>query len=50
MDLNDVWEQNKRWILGVAAGLLLFYIGTMIVRSNKTPPERVCQLPLLSRL
>lgn len=31
MDLNDIWEQNKRWILGVFAGLLLFWVSSAIV-------------------
>jgi hypothetical protein len=33
LDLNDIWQQNKRWILGVGAGLVLFWLGTVIVRS-----------------
>ena len=33
MDLSDVWEQNKRWILGVVAGIVLFFVGTSLIRS-----------------
>ena len=33
MDLNDIWTQNKRWILGVLAGGVLFWIATSIVGS-----------------
>ena len=33
MDLHDLWQENKRWILGVAIGLLVFWVGTMVVDS-----------------
>lgn len=33
MDLNDIWTQNKRWLLGVLAGAILFWIATSIVGS-----------------
>lgn len=33
MDLNDIWTQNKRWILGVLVGALLFYVAGQIVQS-----------------
>ena len=31
MDLNDYWQENKRFLLSIAGGLLVFLIGTMIV-------------------
>ena len=31
MDLHELWQQHKRWILGVAAGLLLFWIGWFVL-------------------
>lgn len=31
MDLHDIWQQHKRWILGVAAGLALFWIGNVLI-------------------
>ncbi len=42
MDLNDIWAQNKRWILGVFAGLIFFWIATSIVSSvyNAQSAER----------
>ena len=27
MDLHDVWQENKRWILGIVLGLLVYWIG-----------------------
>ncbi|MHC5064829.1 MAG: hypothetical protein ACYTG5_12745 [Planctomycetota bacterium] len=29
--MEELWQEHKRWILGVAGGLLLFYIGIKIV-------------------
>ena len=34
MDLHEVWQENKRWILGVAAGGLLFWIATSVIAST----------------
>lgn len=31
MDLNDYWQENKRFVLTVAAGLLVFAIGEMVI-------------------
>ncbi len=31
MDLNDIWQENKRFITTVGAGLLVFLIGWMVV-------------------
>jgi len=31
MDLNDYWQENKRFIVTVVSGLLIFLIGSMIV-------------------
>ena len=31
MDLNDYWQENKRFIVSVAVGLLVFLIGTLVV-------------------
>lgn len=31
MDLNDFWQENKRWLLGCIAGLVLFLIARSIV-------------------
>ena len=32
MDLHDIWQENKRWILGVVAGLLVFWTVSTIVK------------------
>ncbi len=32
MDLHDIWQENKRWILGVIAGLLIYWTGSTIVK------------------
>ncbi|MDA0374936.1 MAG: hypothetical protein O2865_14215 [Planctomycetota bacterium] len=31
MDLQDFWQENKRWILGVVAGLIVYWVGGGIV-------------------
>ena len=32
MDLHDIWQENKRWILGVVAGLLIYWTGSTIIK------------------
>lgn len=31
MDLNDFWQENKRWLLGCVAGLLVFLIAKSVI-------------------
>ena len=31
MDLHDFWQENKRWILGVVLGLLVYWIGGSVI-------------------
>jgi len=31
MDLNNYWQENKRFLLTIAAGLLVFFIGWMLI-------------------
>ena len=31
MDLNDYWQENKRFLTIVAGGLLVFLIGEMVI-------------------
>ncbi|MFT5284657.1 MAG: hypothetical protein ACI8TQ_000814 [Planctomycetota bacterium] len=33
MDLNDIWQENKRFICGVVGGALLFVIGLFVIQS-----------------
>jgi hypothetical protein len=33
MDLNDYWQENKRFVVSVASGAILFVIGSMVVDS-----------------
>ena len=33
MDLQDFWQENKRWLLGVVAGLVVVWIGMGIVQA-----------------
>ncbi len=33
MDLHDIWQEHKRWIIGVCAGAFLFWIGNSVVDS-----------------
>jgi hypothetical protein len=33
MDLNDYWQENKRFVVTVASGAILFVIGSMVVDS-----------------
>jgi hypothetical protein len=39
VDLHDLWQENKRWILGVAIGLLVFWVGTMVIDSMWSPTK-----------
>jgi len=42
MDLNDIWQQHKTWILGALGGLILFLIGnSMISNAYSTAGFRV---------
>lgn len=34
MDLNDIWQQHKTWILGVLGGLLLFFIAQSMISNT----------------
>ncbi len=34
MDLNDLWQNHKRFILGVAGGGLVFLVGLVVIDSN----------------
>jgi len=34
MDLNDYWQENKNFVLSVAAGFLAFFIGNSVIESN----------------
>lgn len=31
MDPHEIWQENKRWILGVVAGLLVFWVGSTVI-------------------
>ncbi|HED65096.1 MAG TPA: hypothetical protein ENJ09_06015 [Planctomycetes bacterium] len=33
MDLNEYWQENKRFVVGVTAGTILFFVGHMVVNS-----------------
>ncbi|MEZ5989971.1 MAG: hypothetical protein R3F30_12760 [Planctomycetota bacterium] len=34
MDLNDLWQQHKAWILGVVAGIVVFLVGSSLIQGN----------------
>jgi hypothetical protein len=34
MDFHDLWQEHKRWILGVAIGLIAFWVGGAIIAST----------------
>jgi hypothetical protein len=34
MDLNDIWQEHKTWILGVLAGVVVFLIASGVIRSR----------------
>jgi hypothetical protein len=42
MDLHDLWQEHKRWILGVAIGLVVLLVGRAVIRStyDTTAEER----------
>lgn len=56
MDLHEIWQENKRWIVGVLIGVVLFFIaktilGSMhdssrIVRVARTEANRVNSEPM----
>ena len=31
MDLNDIWQEHKTWIIGCFAGLVAFLVGNAVV-------------------
>lgn len=33
MDLQEFWQENKRWVLGVIAGAIVFWIGASVVEN-----------------
>lgn len=33
MDVHEIWQENKRWIVGVLIGVVLFFIGKTILSS-----------------
>ena len=33
MDVQEFWQENKRWVLGVVAGAIVFWIGRSVVDS-----------------
>ena len=38
MDLNDFWQENKRWVLCCVAGLVVFFIAREIVHNTYVVP------------
>ncbi len=41
MDLNEFWQESKNWILGVLAGVVLFFLADSWIRGNyDTGPAR----------
>lgn len=34
MDLNEYWQENKRFVMTVVGGLIVFWIGTKVIRST----------------
>ncbi len=38
MDLNDFWQENKKWILSCVAGLIVFLIAKSVVHSSYVLP------------
>lgn len=34
MDLQDFWQESKRWVLGVVAGAIVFWIGSGVVEAT----------------
>lgn len=41
MDLNDIWQENKRWILGVGLGVVVFWVADAVITSlyDSTPTK-----------
>ncbi len=38
MDLSDFWQENKKWVLGCVAGLIVFLIAKSVVSSTYVDP------------
>lgn len=38
MDLNDFWQENKKWVLSCVAGLIIFLIAKNIVHNTYVAP------------
>lgn len=34
MDISEFWQENKRWVLGVAAGAVVYLVGQKVVSST----------------
>lgn len=34
MDLNDIWQEHKVWILGVLAGIVAFFVGSTLISNQ----------------
>jgi hypothetical protein len=34
MDLSDIWQEHKNWILGILAGVVLFFVGSSLISSQ----------------
>jgi hypothetical protein len=50
VDLNDVWQEHKRWILGVLGAAVLFFVGLAVVSSVFDPmPIRNSALGVVSQ-
>lgn len=39
MDLNDIWQQHKAWILGIVGGLIVFLVGNTYISRRFDPTE-----------
>lgn len=40
MDLNDFWQENKRWVLSCVAGLIVFLIAKSVVYNTYVVPVK----------
>ncbi len=49
MDLNDIWQEHKKFIIAVAAGLLVFLIGETIIGSSYTSKVQASERTLSSQ-
>ncbi len=48
MNLDDYWQENKRFVMSVAVGIIVFFIGTSVIDSVYGSERRLTQQAIMS--